>query len=122
MRTSLSTYEVAAFIHDSVWQRNDVLGDGLLATSGLRRAHGNMTKTEQVVGLGNRLPGEPQYETLSKGRTGLYYFFAAEAVAHTGVVLSTGQHVIATSSGEELAERFAQSLIVREFIRLTEQL
>lgn len=110
MIESLTTYEVAAFVHDAVWQRNGVLPDYLLAASSLRRMYGHMTNTEQVVGRGGGDPSLPTFEMLSKGRNGLYYFQATEGF----------KYVITPSSGPEIAQRFASSIIISEFMRLTE--
>ena len=121
MAIKRSTYDIAAFIHDSVWQRNSLLNDELLASSRLRKMLGHVANTEQVLGLGLKNPALPAHETLTKGRNGLYYFQATAGHEYTGE-LSMGRYVITPADNPEIAQRFASSLIVNEFIKITEHL
>jgi hypothetical protein len=121
MPESLTTYDVAAFIHDAVWLRNSALTEELLADSRLYATHGDTSRVELVICNGDGEPTEPIFETLSRGRNGLYYFQATAGIRYTGR-LPLDRCVITPRDRAEIAECFARSMIVREFVRITKDI
>lgn len=114
-------FELATHIHDTVWQRNRMLTDEDLQDSGLRADYG-IGGVEQVIATEQQQDAAmPRYETLTRKRDGSFYLQAVEGPEYTGD-LSLGRHGINPQSGEEVAFRLAESLLVRNLFRVANRI
>jgi len=119
MAELITQFEVAEHIHSSVWQKNGVFSNEMLHSINFHRRLGHVTATEQVMVFGRGDPTLPGSDVLSwSEKTGYYTFQSTDGPEYTGD-LKLGKLLITPEASDEIGRRFAQSLIVGEFLRLT---
>ena len=117
MNQQSRAFELARFVHDTVWMRNGVLTHEDLQPRSVERAYGTgNSRPEQVVAFSrNRDSADPRSETLSRSSDSRYYFNVNTGPEYTGE-LSDGRHMITPESDVATWQRLLGSMMVRELI------